>query len=177
MEIDFKVIKLFVLILFFVSILVFSVGQNFGSKKAEKKYEVEIQKLEEIENNRFKESNITDFLEQFFTFETTGSNYDSYEQFMTTTAKDTQIKGIEKAKQTGTPQSFTNSRYLSSENYIRVIDDVSVSVISIVHVTADMVNSEGKLVTRGIENTVTVETSFILNLDDNIYYVSELNLE
>ncbi len=61
------------------------------------------------------------------------------------------------------PQNFGNSKFINSKNYVRLVDKKKAEAICNVTHTIDLLNSEGSIVTKGIENNIMIKLTFLKN--------------
>ncbi|MBF8807517.1 MAG: hypothetical protein IC227_02875 [Enterococcus lacertideformus] len=117
----------------------------------------------------FSEQQVNEFLNAFFTFKNYGENYSRYEIFLSQQAK----KREEKRRDQGNflPQFFGNSVFLSSENYIRIVNEYQIEVICYVIRQIDSLNQEGKIVAKNIEKEVMLKLYYTFEETDSHFLI------
>lgn len=166
-------VAIVIIALVFISV---SIGNTMGVNKTTSKYEEKIVKINKEEKDSFKEDVVTEFLLQYYTFETTGDNFNDYKDQLTPTMQKEQRNQLDIAKKSTGPQNFGHSSFVRSLNYIRKIDGGTVEVISMVTHTLNLLNTEGEIVKRGLENNPIVKLQFVKDKDSKEFLVNKLEL-
>ncbi|MGX7197733.1 hypothetical protein [Enterococcus olivae] len=157
-------IGLYLGISFLLIIIAGSIGQSIGWNKSIEKQEKE-QKL----SDSFSDQYINDFLTVFYTFDYSGDNFADYRSFLTRDKAKKEQRLLETMDTK--PQQFGHVQFKTSQNYIQLVNAQSIETISFVDLTMDLLNNEGQVVTRDIENQIVLKIHYVFDEEANSYLI------
>lgn len=156
----------------FLIVIIFSlnIGRSLAMKSLEKEQQSLIKPVD-----LFKEKQVIDFLRSFYTFEQVGDNYGNYKDLL---SKELQMKEAERNQLQTNPQFFGHGEYVKSEIYLKKDGRDEVEVICIVYFKTSLMNDEGTVITKGINNQAMLKLFYVYDSKKNLFLVTDYeNLE
>lgn len=153
-----------------IGLLAGSIGHTLGARSVTEDVQ---QTQEEVS---LTQETITTFLRAYYTFDNLGDNYEAFRPFLTKELSQKEQDKLAQATASTQPQQFGHAYFVGSRNYVQVIDTDTVEVLAFVTHTMDLLNNEGKIVTKGIENQVTLKLLYKKDQETENYLVSKLEL-
>ncbi|OTP28352.1 hypothetical protein [Enterococcus mundtii] len=154
---------LYLIIVFLLfSSVTFSVGRSIGFRSQES----------EQKAGPVSETQVREFLQAYYTFETVDDNYTAYVDVLSNKMKE-KVK-TEQGEKTHSPQRFGFSRWLKSEHYFKQTNGEMVEVLCLVDFTTSLLNEEGGVVKKDIRHHVGVKLTYLYDAKNHRYVLDDL---